>query len=219
MPTEPGELSVRFSLEKKQLAADDNEPEAALYSVPRTQLFFGLADRLGCDLSLPFLARKEEGGGTKAGPGDISLGLKYLILRESEGRPALAAIAELELPTGRRSDGLGEGATGMAVSLGWLKNLGRATLQGTAGYAFSGEGEEKNLLYGISAAFPLASSWRLFAELTGERDLKENYNRIAAGPGLKYGLSEETFVAAGFMAGLGETAGDHRLVTQVQFGF
>jgi len=219
MPAEPGESSVRFSLEENRLAGDDSEPEASLYSVPRAQLFFGLADRLGCDLSCPLLARKEEGGATKAGLGDISLGLKYLLLREREWRPALSVIAELELPTGRRSDGLGEGSIGTAVSLGWLKNLARTTLQGTVGYAFSGEGEEENILYGISAAFPITSSWRLFAELTGERDLKENRDRIAAGPGLKYGLSEEAFIAAGFMAGLGETAGDRRLVTQVQFGF
>lgn len=218
MPSEPGELTGRFSLEERRFTADGGEAGSSVYSVPEMQLFFGLADRFSCDLSLPFLTRREEGGATRTGPGDIGLGVKYLLLRE--GRlPALTAAAAVELPTGRSRYGLGEGATGTELSLGWLKSLGAATVQGLAGYAFSGGGGEKSVLYGFSAAFPLAPSWRLFVELTGERDLKDNSDRVAAGPGLKYGVSQDTFLAAGFLAGLGKRAGDRRVITQLQFAF
>jgi hypothetical protein len=219
---EPGEWDARLTLETSRLPADDGAGASFYRSAVRGQLFFGLAKDLGGDISVPLVFRRERsasGTETAAGPGDMSFGLKYLLAGGKDGAAALAAMLEVGLPTGSEGRGLGEGSVEVASSLGWIKPFSGFTAQGTAGYAAASGGTEKTLLYNLSLAVPWGDTVDLFAELLGERGLGDGRDRIAAGPGVKYYISPELFLAAGVPFGVSAGAAEYRVITQVQYGF
>lgn len=71
---------------------------------------------------------------TKFGLGDVDLTLRHQLLREGRAQPAFSWFGLLELPTGRRSRGLGNGELDYGLGLLAEKQLGRWGLQLQTGY-------------------------------------------------------------------------------------
>lgn len=219
MPNEVGEWDLRLSVEARRKALEEEAVDKEnLLTIPRLQAFFGIMDRLGGEVSVPYVHRKE-GEESETGFGDISLGLKYLLVKEALAMPALVGIFELGIPTGDEEKGLGEGKTEFNAALGWVKRMGEHTVQGTFGYSTDDQDIEENVSYNASWAVPVGKGVHVYAEFLGERALKEGAHRLALGPGIKYNVTPRLFVALGAPVGLTEKADDYRIVSQVQVGF
>lgn len=69
--------------------------------------------------TVPFL-----GGGAASGIGDVLINYRFQVSEESTGLPAVAPRLSVVLPTGRESDGLGDGVVGLQVNLPISKQRG-----------------------------------------------------------------------------------------------
>ncbi len=97
MPNEPRELNLRVSIDYRKRGSE------AIGALPRIELFYGLVNRLGAELSVP-LAYHHGDGQTSYGLGDVSMTLKYLVVEHRTTWPAVVFGIEagfrLEVPLG-----------------------------------------------------------------------------------------------------------------------
>ena len=135
-----------------------------------------------------------------SGVGDLVLGYRYQLSRETERRPAIAPYFAISLPTGRERDGLGDGALGYQFALPVSKVLGdRLSVHANAGVSVVPHTQGAVLddyWGGASAVFALSSStyavveWLAGSDQTLEDDHhseRDFTSRIA--PGARYALS------------------------------
>lgn len=151
--------------------------------------------------------------------GDLRLGAKLPLLRQDRFPVALAAMADVRLPTGNREAFYGDGIA-FVPSVIATRTLGRIRLDGQLGYAFRDSGQYAQLVvhdgvvYGAGASMdlpPLRSvqRWRAIAEVTGGwprgHDLATARYRapLSARGGIRAFLSRALSVEAGGGAGLG----------------
>ncbi len=64
---------------------------------------------------------------------DVLINYRYQLLEESSHRPAVSPRISVILPTGNRSAGLGDGATGVQLNVPVSKQFGNLYLHGNAG--------------------------------------------------------------------------------------
>jgi hypothetical protein len=191
LPAERGEWVMRWSGDYLRA----HEPSA---HVPRAQLFFGLANRVGAEIDLPFVVSAERGG--RYGVGDVGTTIKWLVAGSGERAHsgALTLGCEIAWPTGNREAGTGAGATEIRPFVGMLKEFKGLTLQGNVGWERQLEtGGDDGLAYGWALALPTADR-RLtaFAEVGGRWVRRGEAATLAVSPGLRYE------VAPGMSAGL-----------------
>jgi hypothetical protein len=74
--------------------------------------------------------------GDAAGVGDVLLNYRYQLREETAGGPAISPRLSVILPTGRESDGLGAGTTGLDVNLPASKQFGDLYVHGNVGYTW-----------------------------------------------------------------------------------
>lgn len=94
--TAAGKRSYQLPLVFERTASGDERARFA------PQLKFGIARDLQATVSVPVLM----GSGSRAGSGDIRLGLQGKLNEESGWLPSFGASLRLELPTGKDSEGL-----------------------------------------------------------------------------------------------------------------
>ncbi len=196
LPAEPGEWALRWSGDYLRA----HEPSA---HVPRAQLFFGLANRLGADIDLPFVISGERGG--SYGVGDVATAIKWLVAGSGEGSHpnGLTLGAEVAWPTGNSEFGTGEGVTEIRPFVGALKEFKGLTLQGNVGWERQlVTGGEDGLAYGWALALP-TSDRRLtaFAEVGGRWVRHGDASTLAVSPGFRYEVAPG--MSAGFAVPLG----------------
>lgn len=211
LPNEPRELSLRLTTDYRK---QGSEVAAAL---PQLDIFYGLAERLGVELSVP-LAYHQADGTRAYGLGDVSLGLKYVVVEQQQNLPAVVFGLEAGFPTADVDRELGEGAYELTPFVALLKDFGRFNLQGNFGWArqVSGESEER-WVYNWALAVPLCNhKVHLLAELNGDWGHRP---QTAVAPGLKYNFNGETFIGMAVPLGLNRHTADWGIVTQFQTSF
>jgi hypothetical protein len=211
LPNEPREWSLRLTADYRKKGS---EVTAAL---PRLDIFYGLAERLGAELSAPLVYH--QGDGTRAyGLGDVSLGLKYLVVELQKNLPAVVFGLETGFPTGDADCELGEGAYELTPFVALLKDFGRFSLQGNFGWSKQVSGaREDRWVYNWALAVPLCDhKVHLLTELNGDWGRRP---QTAVAPGLKYNFNGETFVGLAAPIGLNRRTADWGIVTQFQTGF
>ena len=191
LPAERGEWVLRWSADYLRA----HEPSA---HVPRVELFFGLANRLGAEIDLPFVAGGEPGG--RYGVGDVGTTIMWLAAGSGEGSHphALTLGCEIAWPTGNREAGTGAGTTEIHPFVGVLQEFKGLTLQGNVGWERQLEtGGEDGLAYGWALALPTADR-RLtaLAEVGGRWVRQGEASTLAVSPGFRYEM------APGMSAGL-----------------
>lgn len=211
MPNAPGELTLRLTTDYRENGAE------AIGALPRFQLFYGLVDRLGTSLSVPMTYNKSDGS-AHYGLGDLSLDLKYLLLRPGPTVPALVVGIEAGFPTGNQNSGLGEGAYEMAPFVGLLKDFGPVCLQGNFGWSKEITGARTDrVTYGWALSVPIeARKLYLLAELQGDFG---SPNHVTIAPGVKYLVCDNFSLGLAGPLGLNSHTETWGIVTQFQFEF
>jgi hypothetical protein len=212
LPNDLHELSLRLTTDYRE--QDQGERVGAL---PRLDVFYGLIERVGVELSIPF-AYHRDAEREDYGIGDVSVALKYLVLEHGAKWPAVVVGVESGFPTGSTSRGLGEGAYELTPFVALLKDFGPCSLQGNIGWSkqVSGEHNER-VVYNWAFAVPLCErKVYLLAELNGAAGSSPE---VAVAPGIKYNFTHEMFVGVAVPIGLNTHTPDWGIVTQFQVGF
>ncbi len=219
LPNNPGELSIRISTEYRQDSGRD------IAVLPRLQFFYGLIDRLGIEIDLPFVFRQEES--SNYGLGDISSSMKLICVRHGPQIPALVFGLEAGFPTGDVDRGLGEAAYELTPFLALLKDFDYFSVQGNVGWArqvaFSEHSSEEDLsatwVSNWALAVPLRERrFHFLVELNGEWS-EDEPDTLSLAPGIKYCLTDEMFTAIAVPIGLNESSEDWGIINQFQFSF
>jgi hypothetical protein len=210
LPNEPREWSLRFTADYRK---KDGEVTAAL---PRFDIFYGLAERLGAELSVPLAYHQADTGAY--GFGDVSLGLKYLVVEHQKNVPAVVFGLEAGFPTGEADRELGEGAFELTPFVALLKDFDLFSLQGNFGWSKqASRPREDRWVYNWAFAVPLFDhKLHLLTEFNGDWGRRP---QTAVAPGLKYNFTGETFIGLAAPIGLNRHTAEWGIVSQFQTGF
>jgi hypothetical protein len=83
-------------------------------------------------------------GATVSGMGDTELGIKYRFLQETRDRPQIAFYPSIEIPTGNKENGIGNGRTWYRFPVWLQKSWGRWTTYGGGGYSVNSAPGQSN---------------------------------------------------------------------------
>ena len=84
----------------------------------------GCAAETQCHIALPVAFDTRAGGGSRAGLGDVELGVKYRFYRQSDDGWSAAVYPTLDLPTGNAGHGLGNGRAQLLLPLWVQRSVG-----------------------------------------------------------------------------------------------
>lgn len=100
------------------------------------------------------------------GAGDIELGFKYQFTAQKGYFPAIATFPLMEVPTGRVSEGLGNGKPQYYIPIWLEEDIGKWTVYGGGGYWFNkGQGNKNFDFTGILVQYNFTDDFFLGAEL------------------------------------------------------
>jgi hypothetical protein len=114
-----------------QLAHDR---DALTGTAPHLEVNNGPLPDLQLHLIVPLAYAEPQGGAFREGLGDVELGAKYRFVQESDLVPQIGTFPLVELPTGSRSRGLGNGLAQFFFPVWLQKSWGDWTTYGGAGY-------------------------------------------------------------------------------------
>jgi len=211
LPEEPGAWALRLSAALERPAGEEDT-----FVVPKLQAFFGITERLGAEIEAPLVMRF--GPDDDVGLGDVGAGAKFVIVKQSGRVPAVVGLLEVHAPSGDADRMLGAGSTEIEGAIGIVLALPSVVLQGTFGYATTVSGSEARLVDNVSVAVRLTRRFYGLAEVLVETELPSGELRVATGPGVKYAVTSEMFVAACIVLGVADET-SHRAIVQVQHGF
>lgn len=211
MPNEPGDWDLRVSGSYLWQGIGGSG------FLPRTQLFFGIANRWGGEIEVPWAFANQ--GTNHYGIGDISTTVKFLVRKPGERMPGFVLGMEMTFPSGNANKGLGEGVFEAAPFAALVYARRRMVLQGNSGYAIvhkvQATDASNQFFYNAAAAFPYDRFKTYFiCEINGTHD--HTRNRAAFSPGLKYNLTPERFVAIAMPVGLNSLTPRLGIVLQIQ---
>jgi hypothetical protein len=87
-------------------------------------------------------------GATVSGYGDTEFAVKYRFLQETGGRPQMSFYPAIELPTGNKTNGIGNGRTWYRFPIWIQKSWGPWTTYGGGGYAINSVPGMTNFSFG-----------------------------------------------------------------------
>ena len=116
--------------------------------------------------------------GAHRGLNDVLLNYRYQLLREGEGRPAIAPRLSVILPTGNERDGLGADVVGLQAMVPVSKQFGDLYLHGDVGWTWL-PGVERVPLVAASGIWRVAPMLNLMLE--GIANGAESVTPIASG--------------------------------------
>jgi hypothetical protein len=211
MPNAPGEWALRLTTDYRRGNGD------AVGALPNLELFYGIIDRLGANLSVP-LAYAEQASSSHYGLGDISTTLKYLLVKPGEQAPAIVLGEETAFPSGNQHLELGEGAYALRPYLATLKQLGPICVQGNIGWERQvTAAHEDAWTYGLAVSTPIIKEkLHALVEIQGDWGAP---NHTTLAPGLKYYVSEKFTVGLAVPVGLNSNTSEWGLISQFQIEF
>lgn len=139
-PTPPGgfEINLPFILER---TPGETEMDAPLfdinYGLPGAQL----------KLEFPIEIMHKHGDGTRAGAGDLVLGVKSRFFNNEESHLQFGIYPQLLVPTGDSARGFGEGRPAFLLPVVAQKSWDKWTLYGNVGYWWQTAAQTRNYLY------------------------------------------------------------------------
>jgi len=173
------------------LSSTGGGPEGAT-TAARLQAAFALSDRLGVTA----------GAGLASAPGSglaldaPALSVKWLLRPAAAARTGFSASLDVLAAPGE------PGGAELVAGLGALRQLGPFTARAALGMASVAGALAPHLHAGGSLAFAPAGPWRLLAEAIGEWSLDRQERSFAAGPTVKYALSDTSALAASLLVEL-----------------
>jgi hypothetical protein len=105
-------------------------------SGPSFEMNWGAAPNLQLHLVIPLATNFAPSAPAQHGIGDIEIGAKYRVLKETDQRPEIGVFPFVELPAGDPARGLGAGATWYRVPVWIKKSAGDWNVFGGGGEVF-----------------------------------------------------------------------------------
>lgn len=157
-------------------------------TAPHFEVNYGALPNLQLHLIAPFAYVKPNDGSSHYGFGDMELGVKFRFVQETNWRPQVGIFPLIEVPTGSRSHGLGNGKVQGFLPLWLQKSWGPWTTYGGGGYWINpGSGNKDYWFIGWEVQRDLSKNVTVGAEMF--------YNTPAAkGEGNRTGFSIGTIV-------------------------
>ena len=143
------------------LAADTRSGNA-----PGVEVHVGVTDTAEVDFasSLAFSTTSE--AGTRHGYGDTTIGLKYVLLPETDRVPLVSLVPKVTLATGNADRGLGNGGTRALIGVAAQKGAGTFVTYGNVAYVVNeGSGNRDFWFAGWEAQRQLTDRWVVGAEV------------------------------------------------------
>ena len=105
--------------------------------LPGLEFNYGAAPNLQLHVILPWAFSSPLGAARTAGFGDISLGLKFRFVQETDTRPQVGIFPMLSVPTGSPGRSLGAGGSTLFLPVWVQKSFGPWTTYGGGGYTIN----------------------------------------------------------------------------------
>jgi hypothetical protein len=162
---------------------------------PADELVYGISDRQEITFEMPYLSQDSQHGF-----GDVILGTKYMILKESKTLPGIAPTFEWKLRNASTQRGLGTGAYDYDLRVPIQKTWNRFTALANIGYTIIGEPhlngvteKRKNVWFASFAQeYEITKKTKLLSELYFETsDEPGKSNRLAADVGFEHKVRED----------------------------
>ena len=204
---EPGELEIDFV--PQHLRFDEYNTSSLIIEAE-----FGLTQRWDVEVELPFvsIARDNE---AETGLGDIELLSKYTLIN-FDNSFALAAVAEIALPTGNEQKEIGKGSLeveGGVVLSGQLQNF-RWHLNAGIGVEQENNETEPEFITNLAVVYPLRS----FQPMLGINSEFGETNRLALIPAIEWEAFDLEF-GIGFPVGLTDASEIFGFIIDIEVEF
>ena len=115
-------------------------------TLPHVEINYGAFPNVQLHVLAP-MGYVRANGHTSYGIGDIELGVKYRFVEETESTPQVGTFPLVEIPTGDRSQGLGNGQAQIYLPLWIQKSWGDFTTYGGGGYWYNPGPDQKNWIF------------------------------------------------------------------------
>ena len=135
-----------------------NAGVATTTAAPAVEFNWGALPNVQVSLSVPYahlsvpatsMANPQQIPGTTVGGfGDTELGVKYRFLQEVGGRPQISFYPAIEVPTGNKGNGIGNGRAWYRFPLWLQESWGKWTTYGGGGYAINPAPGSTNFAFG-----------------------------------------------------------------------
>jgi hypothetical protein len=140
-----------------------------LDAAPGMELNYSFLPNTFVHLVVPLAYDDPEGGRSAYGAGDVELGFKWRFVKQESWLPDVAVFPFVELPTGSRRRGLGNGEAQVYLPIWLQKDWGPWTVNGGAGYWINpGAGNRNWWFSGVVVQRQLGESLSLGGELYHE---------------------------------------------------
>lgn len=162
LPKNQAEFHIGFSYADglhNQFQSEDRDRR--IMEVPSLTFNLGLAERVEAQIQYSYLHLSEDGQGDKWGSGDVSLGLKVRLWRESLRLPAIALRLATKLPNADDKKDFGTDEADIFIDALFTRNYPHFSLYVNVGVAIMGDprpnngGQDDMFRYGIGVRIPV----------------------------------------------------------------
>jgi hypothetical protein len=135
-------------------------------TAPHFEINYGVRPNVQLHMIAPFAYAKPNRGSTQYGFGDLELGVKFRFLQETDTTPMVGTFPLIEVPTGNRSRGLGNGQAQIYLPIWLQKSWGAWTTCGGGGYwRNQGNGNKDYWFFGWEGQRDLSKKLTVGAEV------------------------------------------------------
>jgi Putative MetA-pathway of phenol degradation len=133
---------------------------------PAVELNYGVLPDTQFHLIVPVAFDAPQGSPSHFGYGDTEVGIKYRLVHETDGFPAIGIFPLAEIPTGNQDDNLGNGKAQYFFPLWLQKGFGQWTTYGGGGYWINqGSGNKNYWFSGILLQYSFSDAFYLGGEI------------------------------------------------------
>jgi len=193
---------------------------------PTVEFVYGLSDRQEITFAMDYLSQDGQ-----QGFGDVVLGTKYMVLKETKSLPGIAPTFEWKLRNASVPRGLGSGQFDYDLRIPIQKSWGPFTALGNIGYTIIGEPvvdgikeARKNVWFAsLAQEYEVTDKTKLLAEIYFETsDEPGHANRLAFDVGFDHKIRENFTLLASIGSSLREAASggpDLRVYVGIEWDF
>lgn len=170
-----------------------NDKDVISGTAPHFELNYGILPNVMLHLIAPFAYNQPEGQSRQRGYGDTEIGVKYRFMNDEGAHVMVGTFPIVEIPTGDRDRGLGEGQTRFFLPLWLQKAWGPWQSYGGGGFWRNpGESNKDYWFFGWQLQRQITTTFTLGAELFGQtKDAADGKSRNGFNVGSTVNLSDD----------------------------
>ena len=194
------------------------------------RLGYGLLDKLEIGLDIPYTFWEADSVNfVHSSFDDVSFGVKYRLVDETESIPGVALLGAVTFPTGDEDKGISTGGTDFDTKFIVSKRLGPVNTHLNVGYYWPGTDDydlKSGVTYGAGMDFSATSHLQILAELTGNKYIYpdglipiKDPDPLEVRLGLRF-ISDSGIIASlGGGVGLTDASPDYRILARLNYNY